>query len=102
MRVDFGKNSNFNTKRRIQNLLFPQGILYNRKKDNYRTLKINLLFSAIPYLASISSENKKRDFDFLTEIPAWVGKKSNISNLLKDDIEKISNFKLSKKNEKIR
>ena len=67
------RNSNFNTKRRIQNLLFPQGILYHRKKDNYRTLKINSLFSAIPYLARLSSENKKRDFDFLTEIPAWVG-----------------------------
>ena len=65
-------SAHFNRKQRIQNLLFPEGIFYNRKNDDYRTTKINLLFSAIPYLAKNSEGYKKGDSAFLNEIPAWV------------------------------
>ncbi|MFN6039904.1 MAG: recombinase family protein, partial [Bacteroidota bacterium] len=30
------RNSNFSSKKRLQNLLFPEGIFYNRKNDDYR------------------------------------------------------------------
>ena len=67
------KKSIFARKQRIQNLIFPEGIFYNRKNDDYRTTKINLLFSVIPYLTELLEGNKKRDSDFYIEIPIWVG-----------------------------
>jgi len=66
------RNSTYIRKQRIQNLLFPEGINYSRKNDDYRTSKINLLFSVIPYLTGLAEEKKKGDFNFSTEIPTWV------------------------------
>ncbi|TNF48871.1 MAG: recombinase family protein [Bacteroidetes bacterium] len=64
--------SNFRSKQRIQNLLFPEGIYYNRKNDNYRTPRVNLLFSAIPYLIRLLEAYKNGDSAFSAEIPTWV------------------------------
>ena len=66
------KNANFSRKQRIQNLVFPEGIFYDRKKDDYRTSRINFLFSAIPYLTGLVEGYKNGDFDFLAKIPTWV------------------------------
>ena len=66
------RNGNFGRKQRIQNLLFPEGIHYNRKNDDYRTTRINLLFSAIPYLTGLVERFKNGEIDFSTEIPTWV------------------------------
>lgn len=85
-------SAHFNRKQRIQNLLFTEGIFYNRKNDDYRTPKINLLFSAIPYLAENSEGYKKGDSAFLNEIPAWVGERSEISNLLRVDFHHMLKF----------
>ena len=66
------RNSNFGRKQRIQNLLFPEGIHYNKKKDDYRTTKINLLFSSIPYLTGLVERYKNGDLSFFAEIPTLV------------------------------
>jgi site-specific DNA recombinase len=66
------KNANFSRKQRIQNLVFPEGIFYDRKKDDYRTSRINLLFSAIPYLTGLVEAYKNGDLDILAKIPTWV------------------------------
>ncbi len=66
------RNSTYIRKQRIQNLLFPEGINYSRKNDDYRTLKINLLFSVIPYFTGFAEGKKNGDFDFSAEIPTWV------------------------------
>ncbi len=50
--------SDFDKKRKLQNLVFPEGILYNKQKDAVRTLRANTLFAAIP-LCSASSGAKK-------------------------------------------
>ncbi len=63
---------NFGRKQRIQKLLYPEGLYYNRKNDDYRTTRINLVFSAIPYLLGIIEDKKNGDFDFSTKIPTWV------------------------------
>jgi site-specific DNA recombinase len=39
---------NYEGKRKLQYLVFPEGIRYDRKNDDYRTPRINLLFSGIP------------------------------------------------------
>jgi site-specific DNA recombinase len=66
------RKANFRRKQRIQNLVFPGGIHYNRKNDNYRTPRINLLFSAIPYISMLVEGYKNGDFDILDKIPTWV------------------------------
>lgn len=66
------KKASFAGKQRIQNLLFPEGIHYNRKNDDYRTTRINLLFAAIPYLTGLVERYKNGEIDFSTEIPTWV------------------------------
>ena len=45
----------------------------------------------IPYLAKNSEGYKKGDSAFLNEIPAWVGERSEISNLLREDLDNILN-----------
>ena len=66
------RKANFSGKQRIQNLLFPEGIHYNRENDDYRTSRINLLFSAIPYLTGLVAGYKNGDSDFSAKIPTWV------------------------------
>ena len=45
-------------KRKIQNMVFPDGILYDTKIDDYRTTRINSLFAPIAEIAK-SLGNKK-------------------------------------------
>ena len=44
-------------KRSIQKMVFPDGILYDFKNDDYRTTRINSIFSVIP---SLSAKNKHK------------------------------------------
>jgi site-specific DNA recombinase len=53
-------DSNFDNKRKLQNLIFPEGILYNKPNNTVRTPRINSIFSPIPILTGISKEYKKR------------------------------------------
>lgn len=55
--IDFSRNlpslwtsSQYNTKVRLQNFIFPSGITYNKKNDECRTKEINPLFSYIAHL----------------------------------------------------
>lgn len=59
-------------KRIFQNLLFPEGIIYNRELDNYRTMRVNSFFSSIPQLARVLEGDKKRDSIKFDKIPTWV------------------------------
>src|SRR5690606_29934710 len=52
-------SADYNTKKRIQLLIFPKGISYSKKTDECRTPRINTLFSYITYYHQIIS-NKKR------------------------------------------
>jgi len=51
----------YESKQRLQKLIFPEGILYNKQNEVVRTPRVNSLFAAIPILAGDSSENKKAD-----------------------------------------
>jgi hypothetical protein len=67
-----------------------EGVFCDRKKDGYRTSRINLLFSAIPYLTGLVDAYKNGDSDILAKIPTLVGERSEISNLLREDIEQLT------------
>lgn len=45
--------SDFDTKRKLQELLFPDGILYTKQIDEVRTLRTNTLFPYIPLLVKV-------------------------------------------------
>ena len=50
-------------KRRIQNMVFPCGIVYDFKNGHYRTDRVNSLFSFIPIFTRVSAEKKKGTID---------------------------------------
>jgi site-specific DNA recombinase len=56
---DRWRTGDLETKKKIQRMVFPDGILYDRKKDVYRTLRVNSLFSVIPLLRSSYGTKKK-------------------------------------------
>ena len=66
-------NSNYVQKRKLQFLLFPDGISYDRKNDDYRTTRINLVFDLMAYLAGFTEGQKNGDSVKIDEIPTWVG-----------------------------
>ena len=47
------------TKEKVQKLLFPEGIIYSKKNEGFRTEKVNSFFSLIAGGARLSEENKK-------------------------------------------
>ena len=51
--------ANFENKRRLQNVVFPEGIFYDKQKEEVRTKKMNSLFLSIPPLQRVIGENKK-------------------------------------------
>ena len=60
----------FENKRRLQSLVFPEGIMYNKENNEVRTEKVNSLFSLIQPLQSIVAENKKGNLkkDYLNSV----------------------------------
>ena len=70
---DFG---DYADKQRIQNLVFPEGMYYNRKNDQCRTPRINSVFAYMAELARVS-ENKKTGNSTLESLVAgrvvWAG-----------------------------
>lgn len=72
--------SDLDGKRVFQNLLFPEGIIYNRESDHYRTPRVNSFFSSIPQLVRVLTGDKKGDNVEFDKIPALVVPTGQISN----------------------
>ncbi|MBS1917923.1 MAG: recombinase family protein [Bacteroidetes bacterium] len=65
-------SGDFDRKQKLQKLVFPDGILYNKEKDRVRTTYINSFFAEIPRLASVSEENKKSHSSINGSDSRWV------------------------------
>ena len=50
---------NYSEKLKLQNLLFPNGILYSRENDSCRTTEANSVLELISSLSTILNKNKK-------------------------------------------
>ncbi len=59
-------------KQKLQNLVFPEGLLYNRKKDECRTPRINSVFLYMSELARVLQKSKSGDTQEKLNIPAFV------------------------------
>jgi site-specific DNA recombinase len=65
----------YDQKVQLQNLLFPEGVLYDRGNDNYRTTKINLILELTQSFSNPSYENKKGQTKNKFDLPAWVARR---------------------------
>jgi site-specific DNA recombinase len=54
-------NADFTARQRLQYLLFPEGVEYNKENDTVRTNVINSLFAPIPQLAHILRTKERGD-----------------------------------------
>jgi len=54
-------SASYEDKQQLQKLVFPDGILYNKKKGEVRTPRINSMFAAIEPLVRVSGVNKNGD-----------------------------------------
>lgn len=62
-------NGKIGEKTILQNLLFPNGIVYNRENDQVRTSRINSIFALIPELAKVLKGKKKEKLSILIISP---------------------------------
>ena len=51
-------SSDFDNKTKIQKLVFPEGIAYDRQKNEFRTFRVNTIFSLIADVARVSEQKK--------------------------------------------
>ncbi len=51
-------SANYETKVQIQNLVFPEGVRFNKEKNDYRTFRVNSFFSAIPTLSIVLGQKR--------------------------------------------
>ena len=65
-------SGDYNQKQQVQLLMFPDGMYYNRRKDECRTLRINTVFLYMSELAGILKENKNGNIGIKTYVPALV------------------------------
>jgi hypothetical protein len=93
-------SSDYYEKQKLQHLLFPQGILHDKKNDRIRTNSVNTLFRVIAVQERVLGETKN-DNPFLDcHFGSNVGMITGSSNFLEDIITIISStISLITKNE---
>ena len=85
-------SAGFENKQRLQKLVYPEGIEYNKEEGVVRTSKINSLFSEIAPLARVVANMKKGNSlqNCLQSLPVNLGRCE--TNILREDIELILHF----------
>ncbi|SHN35753.1 hypothetical protein SAMN05216311_11012 [Chitinophaga sp. CF418] len=58
-------SSDYREKQKLQLMIFPERIYYNKEKDQPRTTKINSLFSLVADLTGISDKKEPRPFEII-------------------------------------
>ncbi len=53
--------ASYDNKQRLQQLIFPEGVMYDKKNEAVRTLRTNSLFASITPLVRVLEKNKKGD-----------------------------------------
>jgi hypothetical protein len=65
-------STDYSDKQRLQYLIYPDGILYNKENNTLRTPRVNSLFTAISCLYYISAENKNGQPTQIDQNSRWV------------------------------
>jgi len=73
---------NYHQKQNFQNILFPEGLLYDAKQEHYRIEKINCVFGHVAHCSQELLKIKSRFPLKLSEKNGFVPGGSGLSNLL--------------------
>ncbi len=65
-------SSDYTHKQKLQFLVFPEGVAYNREKDECRTIAVNAVFHYIAQLQTIFTQNNTGNTKHLLSVPCWV------------------------------
>ena len=76
----------------FQNIIFPDGLVYDSKNDHYRTPKVNSVIGYISEIARDLENKKSRSFKNFSKKTGPVPYGLDLSNFL-DDLNKIKNLK---------
>jgi site-specific DNA recombinase len=74
-------SSNYHNKEKLQYLVFPDGIIYDKEKGNCRTFKTNQVFTAIASLQRVSSKNDKGQITNKSDLSCCVGRTERATTL---------------------
>ena len=85
-------SAEYSQKQQLQNLIFPDGMYYSKKKDKCRTERVNAVFLCMSRLTGKLGENKKGEISSKTNFPVFVERNGEISNFLEQDLISITNF----------
>ena len=77
----------YDNKQRLQFLMFPEGLMYNKENNTVRTFRVNNVFSLISSTARVLDENKKGDLkkDYLNS--HLVGQVKKSTKFLMEDLK---------------
>lgn len=86
------KNGDYNIRKKVQNLAYPNGIFYDKEIGMYRTDGENKVFKLFSKISSICRGIKKSDKPFLSSLSDVVEHSTKVSNSFCEDFEKIVDF----------
>ena len=67
-------SADYNERQALQYMVFPEGIYYNRKKDQCRTPKVNEAFRYLAGVARVLERKEKRELQFDLHVPSSVAR----------------------------
>ena len=82
-----------NAKKRIQELVFPEGIIVDMKSRTYLTKNVNEMFAAVAELNRVSENGKEKRQPIFWLPSSVVALRPTISNNFISDFEAIVDFK---------
>lgn len=65
-------NAKIESRMKLQNLMFPEGIIYNRETRQLRTKRVNSIFASIPQFTTVLDRETKRETTLLSDSPSQV------------------------------
>jgi hypothetical protein len=77
---------------KLQNLLFPEGIVFNRQKKCYLTPKVNAVFSIFTKISGVYKNRDTKKEPLFSDSSHLVEQTIQLSNQFIDDYKKIIEF----------
>ena len=78
------KDANFTTRQTLQNLVFPNGIIYDKVLDDYRTDEENDVFKIFRRFTTSYMVNKEKTTTEFLRLSPLVGYRDELSNFIRD------------------
>ena len=69
---DFWVSSDYDDKRKLQEVLFPRGVLFDKQSNNYRTLEVNSLLELTHSISNHLGGNKNGQIKKISDLPGLV------------------------------